>query len=171
MDERDSQANEIVKRHVLLSTGAGLIPIPFVNLAGVMAVQMKMLSELSKNYGVDFSEHTGKSVVGSMLGGFLPLTTLGTAQGFLPMLPIIGGVVTIFALPLVSGAVTYAVGQVFTKHFASGGTLLDFDLSKAAGLFSSEYAKGTSDASSDESSKDETAPSKSAAPAKSKTTK
>jgi hypothetical protein len=30
-------------------------------------------------------------------------------------------------MPVYSAGVTYVIGKVFMKHFASGGTLLDFD--------------------------------------------
>jgi hypothetical protein len=30
-------------------------------------------------------------------------------------------------MPVYSAGVTYVIGRVFMKHFASGGTLLDFD--------------------------------------------
>ena len=30
-------------------------------------------------------------------------------------------------MPILAGATTYAVGKVFTQHFATGGTFLNFD--------------------------------------------
>jgi hypothetical protein len=40
------------------------------------------------------------------------------------------------------GAFTYAVGQVFIQHYATGGTMLDFDTTKARTFMSEQYEKG-----------------------------
>ena len=37
-------------------------------MGALMAVQLKMLNQLSLHYGVDFSENRGKSVVAALLG-------------------------------------------------------------------------------------------------------
>jgi len=33
-------------------------------------------------------------------------------------------------MPIVAGAATYAIGKVFVRHFASGGTFLTFNPEK-----------------------------------------
>ena len=42
-----------------------------------------------------------------------------------------------------AGASTYAVGKVFTEHFASGGTFLTFDPEKVRKYYEQEFAQGT----------------------------
>src|SRR5262245_41219695 len=64
MAERDSQAQRIVDRHMWLSMGIGLLPVPLLDIAGVTAVQLRMLQQLAKLYGVPFSRHLGKELVG-----------------------------------------------------------------------------------------------------------
>ena len=61
-------ASKITNRYVLWAMGAGLVPIPIVDFAAIVGVQLKMLSSLAKYYGVDFSEERGKSVVSSLVG-------------------------------------------------------------------------------------------------------
>ena len=41
--------------------------------------------------------------------------------------PGIGSVVGALTMPVYSAGATYVIGRVFMKHFASGGTLLDFN--------------------------------------------
>ena len=43
------------------------------------------------------------------------------------VIPVIGTAVGVVSMPVMMGAFTYAVGKVFTQHFESGGTFLDFD--------------------------------------------
>ena len=42
-------------------------------------------------------------------------------------IPGIGSAVGALTMPVYSAGATYVIGQVFMKHFASGGTLLDFN--------------------------------------------
>ena len=42
-------------------------------------------------------------------------------------MPGIGSAIGALTMPVYSAGVTYVIGKVFMKHFASGGTLLDFD--------------------------------------------
>ena len=41
--------------------------------------------------------------------------------------PIVGTAIGVIGMPIVMGAFTHAVGMVFTQHFESGGTFLDFE--------------------------------------------
>ena len=42
-------------------------------------------------------------------------------------LPGVGTALARLIMPVFSAGVTYVIGKVFIKHFASGGTLLDFN--------------------------------------------
>jgi uncharacterized protein (DUF697 family) len=42
-------------------------------------------------------------------------------------LPGVGTIVGAITMPTVSAGATYVIGKVFIQHFASGGTLLDFN--------------------------------------------
>ena len=39
----------------------------------------------------------------------------------------VGTVIGALTMPVVSAGATYVIGKVFIQHFASGGTLLDFN--------------------------------------------
>src|SRR5215471_13685294 len=73
--ERDEAASKLVDRFSLWSGAAGLIPIPFVDMAAVGGVQLQMLRRLSEIYGVPFSENRGKSVLASLAGSVIPAST------------------------------------------------------------------------------------------------
>jgi uncharacterized protein (DUF697 family) len=130
--EREMAASRVVERFSLYSGAAGLIPVPIIDVAAVGGVQIEMVRRLSRIYDVPFAENRGKAIVTSIAGALLPasattstMMTIGSALKFLPGL---GTTVAVLSMPVFSACATYVIGKVFIKHFASGGTLLDFDL-------------------------------------------
>jgi uncharacterized protein (DUF697 family) len=141
MTQRE-QAEGIVKTNVLWSMGAGVIPIPFVDSAAVLVVQLDMLRQLSAFYGHDFSETSGRSWISALTAGYA--TRVGAqflAQG-LKMIPVIGSVIGGASMAAIAGAMTYAIGMVFIQHFESGGNLFDFDASKVKDFYNEQFEKG-----------------------------
>lgn len=133
----------VIKKHVLVAMGIGAIPIPLVDIAAVTGTQISMISKLASHYEVTFSNDLGKSVLTSLLaavgGQSMATGTLGSA---IKAIPLVGSVLGAVTYPAIAGATTYAVGNVFAKHFAEGGTLLDFRPSRMKEYFSEEFAKG-----------------------------
>ena len=130
-EQRDEQASQLVDRFSLWSGGAGLIPIPIVDIAAVGGVQLQMLRKLSEIYGVPFTDTTGKSVIASLAGSILPASAANTAAmsvgSLIKGIPLVGTTVGVLIMPALSAGATYIIGKVFIQHFASGGTLLDFN--------------------------------------------
>jgi uncharacterized protein (DUF697 family) len=129
--ERDELASQLVDRLSLWSGAAGLIPVPFVDMVAVGGVQLHMLRRLSEIYGVPFSENRGKSVLASIAGAVIPASTATTTAigvgSFMKALPGLGTAIGALTMPVVSAGATWIIGKVFMQHFASGGTLLDFN--------------------------------------------
>ena len=130
-ESRDEAASKLVDRFSLWSGAAGLIPLPIVDIVAVGGVQLEMLRRLSDIYGVPFIENRGKSIIASLAGSVLPASTATTtAMGVtsaLKSIPGIGTAISAFTMPVFSAGATYVIGKVFIQHFASGGTLLDFN--------------------------------------------
>ena len=129
--ERDERASQLVDRLSLWSGAAGLIPVPLVDMVAVGGVQLHMLRRLSEIYGVPFSENRGKSVLASIAGAVIPASTATTTAigvgSFIKGLPGFGTAIGALTMPVVSAGATWIIGKVFMQHFASGGTLLDFN--------------------------------------------
>jgi uncharacterized protein (DUF697 family) len=121
---RVNGAAQIIKKYALWSAGAGLIPVPGLDLAAIAGVQVKMLSELCRLYDVPFRRNRAKAVVMGVLGSTgaqaLAVGLPGTA---VKMVPILGSVIGAVTTPLFAGAVTYGIGNVLAPHFERGGTL------------------------------------------------
>jgi uncharacterized protein (DUF697 family) len=140
-------ANAIVNKYIPWSMGLGFVPAPFLVAAGLVGIQLKMLSDIAKVYGVPFSENRGRSIVISLLGSAVPPALAGGLGGLIASIPLVGVWVLPATLPLLAGGSTYAVGKIFVAHFESGGTFLDFDPMGAKALFKERFAEGKAHAS------------------------
>ena len=123
--------------------GAGLIPVPFVDLVAVSGAHLKMLREVSKVYGVEFQAERGKAVIASLIGYIVPKAlSFGTVGSLLKTIPVLGEFVGAPFMVAFCGASTYAIGKVFIQHFESGGTFLTFDPAKVKEYFRKEFQAG-----------------------------
>jgi uncharacterized protein (DUF697 family) len=140
-------ANKIVKRYTWWSVGAGVIPIPFLNLGALAGVHLKMLHRLAQHYDVPFSDNRGKSILAALIGTITADSlSWGGFSGFVRSIPVIG-VMGAATLPIYAGAITYAIGKLFIQHFESGGTFLDFEPQKVKDYFKELYEEGKAKAS------------------------
>ena len=127
-ESRDQIASKLVDRFALWSGVAGLVPVPIVDVAAVGGVQLQMLRRLSQIYDVPFSDNRGKAIVASVAGSMIPATSGMGVASVLKGLPAIGTAIGSLMMPALSAGATYAIGKAFIRHFASGGTLLDFNV-------------------------------------------
>ena len=125
--DRDELASQLVDRLALWSGAAGLIPVGLVDFLAVGGVQLYMLRRLSEIYGVPFSKNLGKSILASLSGTIVPYSTASTVFSHFKFVPVVGTAVGPLTMAGVSMPATWIIGKVFIQHFASGGTLLDFN--------------------------------------------
>lgn len=143
MSEKEQKALKTVKNYMWWSMGAGLIPVPWVDLAAVAAVQLKVLAEISKIYGVPFQESRGKAVISSLVGFVLPhAMAFGAVGSLLKAIPVVGVLAGAPAMALFCGAYTWALGNVFIQHFESGGTFLNFKPEEVKEYFKTQFEEG-----------------------------
>jgi uncharacterized protein (DUF697 family) len=124
---RNEIASKLVDRFAIWSGVAGLIPVPVVDVFAVGGLQIQMLRRISQIYDVPFSENRGKALIASLAGSMIPTTSGIGAASALKAVPIVGTIAAGFVMPALSAGATYAIGKAFIQHFASGGTLLDFN--------------------------------------------
>jgi uncharacterized protein (DUF697 family) len=121
-------AREIIGNYSMLAAGAGLVPVPIVDVVAIGGVQLKMIAALAEHYRTPFSEDRGKAMLAAVAGGvFSTRFAYGIGGSLLKAIPVVGPMISAWAMPGFGGAFTYAVGEMFVKHFESGGTLLNFD--------------------------------------------
>lgn len=126
-DDALINSEKTIKKYMYLSMGAGLIPIPLVDMAAVLSLQLRMVAVIAREYQKDFSHDAGKAFIAALVGGSVPATGGPALASLLKRVPVIGQTVGVLAMPALAGASTYAVGKVFQSHFASGQTFLSFN--------------------------------------------
>ncbi len=137
-DGRRAVAAKLVERFALWSGVAGIIPVPFVDLAAVGSVQVLMLRRISQIYDVPFSANRGKALIASLAGSMIPASSGMGAASITKSVPVVGTAVSAVVMPALSAGATYAIGMAFIQHFASGGTLLDFSPQKYREFFKAQ---------------------------------
>ncbi|MDH3604222.1 MAG: YcjF family protein [Candidatus Tectomicrobia bacterium] len=145
MAETNSQterANKIVKQHMLATLGVGLVPVPLVDLALLVGIQLNMLHRLAKLYEVEFSSHFATSMITSLLGGGISISLSSTVARLVASIPLYGRIIGMASTSVFSGASTYAIGKVFIQHFESGRTFLTFDPQQVREYYAEQLAQG-----------------------------
>jgi uncharacterized protein (DUF697 family) len=142
-DLREEEAARTIHKNVLWCVGIGFIPFPVLDMLALTGVQLKMLAELADLHGVSFSENSGKSAIGALAGGIGPhMLARGAVGSLVKSIPLVGTIAGMLTMPVLAGAATYAVGRVFHRHFASGGTFLTFDPEKVRAYYEEKFAEG-----------------------------
>ena len=140
--ERLVRARSLTKNYILASAGIGLVPLPLADLVGVMALQVKLVHGLAKVYDVPFKENLTKSLLASLLSGASSVIGVMGLASLAKTIPVLGTLAGGGGVAVTAASVTFATGEVFTRHFESGGTLLDFDPHKMKALFKRELKNG-----------------------------
>ncbi len=137
-----SEANNIVKNHVMAGSSLGLIPFALFDIAALSANQHSMIKHLCQHYEVDFDAHRSKLLITSLVTGSLPALTIIGLSSVAKLIPGIGTLGGSAGVALTGAAVTYATGQTFIKHLSAGGNLEDFVATRFSGFFKKELKKG-----------------------------
>ncbi|MDR3374536.1 MAG: DUF697 domain-containing protein [Ancalomicrobiaceae bacterium] len=144
-EARAKHAASVIRNNLYLSAAAGVIPVPYVDTAALIAVNLKMLKELADVYNVEFRAEIGKEAIGTLLASIAPPLLAGGILGsslvssVLRSLPWIGTAFGLVTLPAFHAAFSYALGCAFREHFASGGTFLTFNVEATKTYFREMY--------------------------------
>src|SRR5690606_15888195 len=80
----------------------------------------------------------GKALITALTGS--SLARIGARA--IKFIPGVGSVLGGVTLAVLSGASTYALGEVFKRHFETGGTFLDFDVERLKKYYNEKFEKG-----------------------------
>jgi len=139
----EKTADKMIRQHVYMSLGVGLVPLPFVDFIGVTGIQLNLMRKLSELYDISFSKDMVKNIIGALIGGAFPASAGSRILSSVSKtVPGIGQILGAVCAATVSGASTYAVGKVFARHFAEGGTFLTFDPEKAKEFYEEMFKEG-----------------------------
>lgn len=129
------QANAVILKRTLYAAGAGLVPVPIVDAAALLGVQMYMARDIADIYEVEFSEQRVKSLISALVGDI-------AAVSIFKIFPFLNAILGGVSGAVMGASVTYALGKVFLKHFEEGGTFLNFDPVKSEQFFKDNIKEG-----------------------------
>jgi uncharacterized protein (DUF697 family) len=140
--DRDQRVEKHARNHILTAMGIGLFPLPIIDMVALVGVQLDMIRTIANEYDVPFRRDLGKSIITTLLGGFVPVALGGTLASLIKCIPLVGRSAGAVTMPVIAGAATYAISRVFIQHFESGGTFLDMDPAKVKVHFAEQFEKG-----------------------------
>ncbi|MEM6271206.1 MAG: DUF697 domain-containing protein [Bacteroidota bacterium] len=127
-----------INKYSLIAAGAGLIPIPVIDLAAVSGVQFDMIRQLCIQYGVGFDPRRGKAWITSLTG--TAFAHVGAV--LVKLIPGIGSLVGGMSLSVSAGASTYALGRIVAQHLSNGGDMENLSIEQHRDAFKSYEEEG-----------------------------
>lgn len=135
-------AQKIVARWSRWSVAVSFIPAPFVDMAAISGVQVKMIYELCKKYEVDFEHKAAVAIASGVAGGAAVQTMAGVvAKQMVRFAPGVGPVFMFAVEPAISFVTTKAIGLAFISHFEADGRMHDFNPEKIRQYMSAQLKK------------------------------
>jgi len=130
MQNKNEQANSVIRRYALFGTATGLIPAFGLDVAALTAVQVKMIKELADIYEYDVDDQiirmTITTGITSLAGRLVTSVATAVTRAFSPLKFIIGGA-TQAAL---SGFLTAETGKIYQARLAGGQNPADVTVSE-----------------------------------------
>ena len=149
MKARDvyTDAGVIISNAVKWSAAAGVIPIPYVDLVALGAVQFTMVRDLCSLYQVKADTKIVQTLVTTTFGSLAPtVVSTGLVGSSLKLIPGGGTLLGSASVAAFSAAATYAIGKVFVRHFENGGTLQNFSAENIQDELKDEFASANAKA-------------------------
>jgi uncharacterized protein (DUF697 family) len=144
-DFRRLLADRTVKNWSQWGMVAGFIPVPFLDLAAVSGLQIKMVYDLCKIYDVPFKQRQTRAILSGLVGGGVATVSSAALSGALiKHVPVIGTTRGAITQPAMSYATTLAIGAVFVRHFESNGTLMTMSVDALKANYQEQMLKAKS---------------------------
>ncbi len=126
---RHGAARDIISRYTGWAVAGGLLPVPFVDIVAVSALQVRMIGALAELYDIPFTQGRGRAILSAIVGGVLPQAATGlVVSGLLKSMPGVALGVKIIGGSALSAGATRVVGDIFFRHFEDGGSLTGIDV-------------------------------------------
>lgn len=108
----------IVQQYMAYAVVGGIIPIPFVDIAALTAINYLMINAIAAAYGQSTKSVRGKQITAALLGGILPqCLTVGVPGSLIRYIPFIGTTLSFLIEPGFAALVTYGIGRAAIVGF------------------------------------------------------
>jgi uncharacterized protein (DUF697 family) len=140
--DKRQQGQQVVRQNALWAMGAGAVPLPFIDVLGITAVQLRMVKQLCAVYGTGFDERAAKHVITSLMASLGSIAVgIGLTGSLLKTVPFVGQALGAVGVSITAGAAVQATGKVLLHHFQGGGTLQSLDTAHLSGYLREEFEK------------------------------
>ena len=127
--ERNALARDVVRRATYWSIPVGFIPIPILNILCLAAVQIIMVFNLCRIYGIPFEKKSVYAVICALLSATIAGSGSEIIKKFiLDGTPVLGTVIALITQPVLCYVATLTIGRVFIVHIESQKDLNNFDV-------------------------------------------
>lgn len=140
-DVDSAEVTKIINKYSAIAAGVALVPVPGVDLLGLAGVQLKMTHSIGNLYDVKLQDNKVKVAISTLVTTIPANSFAAAGASVLKVVPGIGTALGALTAPAYYAASTYAVGKVFNAHFASGGTLLNFDAEQSKAAYAAYFAE------------------------------
>jgi uncharacterized protein (DUF697 family) len=141
---KDEKADAAIRDHVGYAMAASAIPVPIADVLAVTAVQLDLVRQLAALYEMKYDETWGKATVSALTASSAARWGASAVKSVAG----IGSIVGAGAQAVLSGASTYAIGQLFKRHFEASGTIDTFNPERARAAYEKLVEAGKSVAAS-----------------------
>ncbi|MEO5342310.1 MAG: DUF697 domain-containing protein [Gammaproteobacteria bacterium SHHR-1] len=136
-----AKSARVIASAVKWSAAAAVVPVPYVDLLALGSVQVKMVRDLARVYGLDVGDETLQGVISALLGTLVPASiSTGLLGSSLKVIPGGGSLIGSLGMAAFGSASTFAIGKIFVMHFAGGGTLSNFSAEAVEDDLKKEFA-------------------------------
>lgn len=123
-----AESQKIIIKWSKISLATIVLPNSILEYAAISGIQLKMLHEMSKSYGIPFKADAVKVIIGSILGGSVAYFLSDIYSGVVKQIPVIGKPISFISEPAMAYITTYAVGYVFLEHFENNGDFQNIEI-------------------------------------------
>jgi uncharacterized protein (DUF697 family) len=119
-EERRRAAEKVVGRYKVYAALGGLFPMPAINVAGLTAINMRMVKALCDRYELPFEGNQTRSIIMGLIGGSVPTGIGFAAASVVGLVFPVGAFVGLAASSASAAAMTRAIGLMFIDYFENG---------------------------------------------------
>ena len=117
---RRIRAQDVIVHHTTLAAGSMAIPVPLLDIATELGIQVRMVKKLCELYGAEFNVTGAREVVTGIIGG-ISFGSLGTtALRYLSFASYFAGTLPAAGL---TAAYTYTVGELLLERLEQHGRI------------------------------------------------
>lgn len=117
---KGKQAQQLLRKHSMIAGALGFIAGPIELQISIAALLTKLLNDMSRLYGLSFSDNQSKILISAILGGVHSHWINRYLLKLTRYTPISINSANLILRPTITGLIVYYIGKLFLIHFETG---------------------------------------------------